>query len=180
MKTNVAEAYTFLMQHWQPGEGFANSRTHPVVSGTGIKRGKKLCERAIPAGFRVIGRRRDRLPRLLVLTANQRHGRMRASIGEDLVGPVLLRPDVPLRSLASPTPRLAPLNIENRPRKPTAQDSETRIIPAVKSPASSTRESVTFSVPSALPRTKATRAPPLRTFLRNSPRSDATMCSAPQ
>jgi hypothetical protein len=90
MKTNVAEAYTFLMQHWQPGEGFANSRTHPVVSGTGIKRGKKLCERAIPAGFRVIGRRRrDRLPRLLVLTANQRHGRMRASIGEDLVGPVL-------------------------------------------------------------------------------------------
>jgi hypothetical protein len=96
MKTNVAEAYTFLMQHWQPGEGFANSRTHPVVSGTGIKRGKKLCERAIPAGFRVIGRRRrDRLPRLLVLTANQHHGRMRASIGEDLVGPVLLRPDVP-------------------------------------------------------------------------------------
>jgi len=61
------------------------------VSGTGIKGGKKLCERAIPAGFRVVGRRRrDHLPRLQVLAPNEHHGRMRAGIGEDLVGSVLL------------------------------------------------------------------------------------------
>ena len=71
--------------------GLTDSLTYPVVSGTGIKGGKKLCERAIPAGFRLVGRRRcDHLPRLLVLAPNEHHGRMRASIGEDLVGPVLL------------------------------------------------------------------------------------------
>lgn len=66
------------------------------MSRTGIKGGEKLRERAIPAGFRILGRRRrDQLPRLPVVTPDQHHGRMRPSIGEDLVRPVLLRPDAP-------------------------------------------------------------------------------------
>lgn len=42
--------------------GLTDSLTYPVVSGTGIKGGKKLCERAVPAGFRVVGRRRGAPP----------------------------------------------------------------------------------------------------------------------
>src|SRR5690348_6355977 len=91
-RPNLLEAARLALR----ARGFADSLTHPVVSGTGIKASKKLCERAIPAGFCVISRRcRDHLPRLLVLRPNQHHCRMRASIGEDLMGPVLLRPDVP-------------------------------------------------------------------------------------
>jgi len=45
--------------------------------------------------FCAVGRcRGDQLPRLFVLAANQHDGRMRAGIGEDLVGPVVTRSDV--------------------------------------------------------------------------------------
>jgi hypothetical protein len=76
--------------------GLADSGAHPIVSGAGIEGGEELCERAIPAVSRAVGRGRgDHLPRLLVLAANQRDGRVRASLGEDLVDLVLIRPDVP-------------------------------------------------------------------------------------
>jgi small neutral amino acid transporter SnatA (MarC family) len=50
---------------------------------------------------------------------------------------------------------------------PTIQDRETRIRTDTRSPASSTRDSVTFSDPSGLPLTTAATAPPLRAVLRN-------------
>jgi hypothetical protein len=75
--------------------GPADSGAHPIMSATGVEGGEKLCERAIPAVSRAVGRGRgDHLPRLLVLAANQRDGRMRASFGQDPVGLVLIRSDV--------------------------------------------------------------------------------------
>jgi len=66
------------------------------VSATGVKGGQKLCQRAIPAAFRAVGRcRGNHLPRLVVLAPNQHQGPMRASFGEELVGPVLIRSGVP-------------------------------------------------------------------------------------
>jgi hypothetical protein len=52
-----------------------------------------------------VGRGRgDHLMRLRVLAGSQHQGRMRASSGQDLVGPVLLRPDVPATHLDSADP----------------------------------------------------------------------------
>jgi hypothetical protein len=71
--------------------GLADSGAHPIMIGTRVEGGEKLCERAIPSISRVVGRcRDDHLPRLLVLATNYRNGRMRASFGEDLVDPVLI------------------------------------------------------------------------------------------
>jgi hypothetical protein len=43
----------------------------------------------------MVGRSRgDHLPRLSVLAANQQNGRTRSSLGKDLVGALLIRPDV--------------------------------------------------------------------------------------
>jgi hypothetical protein len=67
---SVARSRNLVISHWpapNPLEaarlalrvgGLTDSLTYPVVSGTGIKGGKKLCERAVPAGFRVVDRRR--------------------------------------------------------------------------------------------------------------------------
>lgn len=89
-RPNLVEAARLALRP----RGLTGSRTHPVVSRTGLQGGKKLRERARPAGLRILGRRRDQLPRRLVLTPDQHHGRMRASLGEDLTSPVLHDPDL--------------------------------------------------------------------------------------
>ena len=84
--------------------GLTDSLTYPVVSGTGIKGGKKLCERAIPAGFRLVGRRRcDHLPRLLVLAPNEHRGRMRPASARISWARYSSDPTCPLRSSAERT-----------------------------------------------------------------------------
>ena len=61
---------------------------------------------------------------------------------------------------------------------PIVHERETRIRADVRSPADSTRDSVTFSDPSGLPLTTTAVVPPLRAFVRNPRPSDASMCSA--
>jgi hypothetical protein len=98
------------------------------VSAAGAGGGKKLCERAIPAAFRIAGRcRGDHLPRLLVLAASHHDGRMRASFGEDLAGTVRTRSDVPLMHVSGVDRALCPLSMENRPMNPASQERETSI-----------------------------------------------------
>jgi hypothetical protein len=103
---------------------------------------------------------------------------MRARFGEELVGPLLIRSGVPFRTRAAWTSLFAPFSMENRLRNPITQDSEKRIRVAFKSLADSTRDSVTFSDPSGLPRTTTAVVPPLRAFMRNPAPSDASMCPA--
>src|SRR6266496_3799121 len=44
--------------------GLAESGAHPIVSATGVEIGEELCQRAIPATARTVGRcRSDHLPR---------------------------------------------------------------------------------------------------------------------
>jgi hypothetical protein len=84
----------------------ADSGAHPIVSATRVKGSEKLRERAIPAIARSVGRGRgDHLMRPRVLAANQHQGRMRASSGQDLVSPVLLRSDMPATGLDGADPR---------------------------------------------------------------------------
>ena len=79
-----------------PAGGLADGRARPIISATGVKGGEKLCQRAIPAFFRAVGRcRGNHLPCLVVLAPNQHQGPMRASFGEELVGLVLIRSGVP-------------------------------------------------------------------------------------
>ncbi len=61
---------------------------------------------------------------------------------------------------------------------PTTHDSETRISVYMKSPADSTRDTVTLSDPSGLLLTTTAVVPPLRASVRNPRPSDASMCSA--
>jgi len=121
--------------------GLAYSDAHPVVSAAGVKGGEKCCQRASPATFRAAGRcRGNHLPCLVVLAPNQHEGALRASLGEEFVGAVLIRSGVALRTRAERTPLFAPFSMENVPVSPIVHDSETWIRVDMKSPADSTRD----------------------------------------
>jgi hypothetical protein len=147
------------------------------VLGAGIEAGEEGRHRAVPFIARTVGRSRgDDLPRVLVLAANQQNGRIRSSLSKDLVGALLIGPDV--RPTFVSRVRLAPFSVETRPMNPTIHERERRMVVAAKPLASSTRDSVSFSEPSALPLTTNASACPLRALRRNSCPSDASMCSA--
>jgi hypothetical protein len=107
--------------------GLADSGARPIISVAGVESGEELCQRPIPAIFGSARRcGGDHLPCLLVLAANQCEGRMRASFGEDLVGPVLIRSGVSFTLASGVDLSFAPFKVASRPINPTAHDRRTR------------------------------------------------------
>src|SRR5271165_1738235 len=75
--------------------GLVERGANPVVLAAGIQASEELRERAMPAVAAAVGGPDgDGLPHLCVLAADEHDGRARTCFGEDLVGPLLIRPDV--------------------------------------------------------------------------------------
>ena len=145
----------------------ADRGAHPIVSAAGVKGGEKLC-RAVPVAIpRMADRGRGgHLTRFRVERTMPHEGRTRASPGQDLMSPVLLRSEPPRASTARTPPR-APFAMENSSLTRPARKGRHALRQPQWPPASSTRE---LSEPSAtllgLPLTTTALA---QAFLRDTP-----------
>ena len=151
----------------------------PVVLAAGIEASQELFPRAIPIFIGPGGCPcNDRLPHLWVIARDQHEGRVRADVSEESMDSLFIRSDARLTLVDLVDRALGALQRREEAREPDRHhqgDSDQDVDDPV---AERTRDWVTFSEPSLLPLMTRAVAWPLRSSLRNSRLSDASMCAA--